>query len=356
MELLKTISTNKYAEGYPGERDYKFHNQIECVEKTLPVIVCAVSSVPGAQICSRLQAIWTVGLFIATTQNPATKSSIRTSTTITSPTEIMSTSPINIMKYEIASYNVNQDAEFLDYAKIKAFSHKIKHDPIVSSTSSHPGGISFKIFVEDTNTRFMENVTHIPTSCCTNLPSQSANIATTHKTPSTQRSLSMHVIAKKTTRLCETTSNEYKYHIKPVAKNCKRFAKTPTNNSFRFVADRTNDHLCHLDLSGHGTFYQQAEMTLNKIKISMDKNIISHQHFLYLETWILAFWNYNPRTTAQCEKKGENGGTNIFPAYTTTSTILPFLPRSKQRKRELQPSVYNTNFTLKFGNKIKLAI
>ncbi|MDR0438737.1 MAG: hypothetical protein LBH02_00760 [Methanocalculaceae archaeon] len=284
------------------------------------------------------------------------------------------------MKYEIASYNMNQDAEYLDYAKIKAFSRKIKHDPIVCNTSSHPGGTSFKIFVEDTYTRFMENVTHIPTSCCTNLPSPSANIATTHKTPrnphssvticdreytdviykmkipSTQRSLSIHVIAKKTTRLCETTSNEYKDNIKPVAKNCKIFAKTPTNNSFRFVADRTNDHLCHLDLSGHGTFYQQAEMSLDKIKISMDKNIISHQHILYLETWILAFWNYNPHTTAQCEKKGENGGTNVFPAYTTTSTILPFLPRSKQRKRELQPSVYTTNFTLKFGNKIKRAI
>jgi glycine/serine hydroxymethyltransferase len=279
------------------------------------------------------------------------------------------------MKYEITSDNTNHDAEPLDYANIEAFFCKIKHDLIICDTSSRPSWIDFKILVEDIDARFMANVTHISTFGCTNTPNVLADATTTHKiirnphgsvvvcnrkyanviykmrSYGTLRGLLMHVNAEKTTHFCETLSNECKEHIKRVAKNRKTFTETLMNNSFRFIINRKDNHICSLEPSGHGTSCQQTKMSHDKIRISTDKNVISHRHPLSIETWKNpTFWNCDYHTTVHMKKGRIMGERMVFPRALPHQQCRPFYWDTK-KKRKLQLSVCDTHSTLKFDNK-----
>jgi glycine/serine hydroxymethyltransferase len=278
------------------------------------------------------------------------------------------------MKCEITSDNKNYDAEHLDYAKIETFFCKIKQDLIICDMSSHPSWIDFKIFVENIDARLMANVTHISTFGRTNTPNILTDATTTHKiirnlhgsvvvcdrkhanliykmrSYGTLRSLLMRVNAEKTTYFCETLSNGFKERIKRIAKNCKTFTETLMNNSFRFIINRTNNHICPLDPSGHRTSCQQTKMSHDKIRISTDKNIISHRHPLSIETWNPTFWNRDYHTTVQHEKGRIMGERMVFPRAPPHQQYRPFCWDTKKKKK-LQLSACDTHSTLKFGNK-----
>ena len=180
---------------------------------------------------------------------------------------------------------------------------------IVAGASAYPRTIDFKKFREiadEVGAYLVVDMAHIAGLVATGLhpspvPYAHITTSTTHKTlrgprggliltndeeiakkidkiifPGIQGGPLMHVIAGKAVAFKEALSPEFKKYQEQVVKNAKTLADTLIKNKVRVVSGGTDNHLILVDLTSLNITGKDAEKTLEKVHITVNKNGIPY--------------------------------------------------------------------------------
>ena len=83
-----------------------------------------------------------------------------------------------------------------------------------------------------------------------------------------------HIVAAKAVCLYEAMQPEYKEYIKQLMDNCQVLARTLQDEGFRLVSGGTDNHLILVDTMSMGITGRDAEVALDEVNITANKNAI----------------------------------------------------------------------------------
>jgi glycine hydroxymethyltransferase len=92
--------------------------------------------------------------------------------------------------------------------------------------------------------------------------------------PGTQGGPLMHVIAAKAVAFGEVLNPDFKTYIQQVKKNAKVMADSLQNFGFRIVSGGTDSHMCLIDLTPFNITGKDADIALDLVNITCNKNMI----------------------------------------------------------------------------------
>ena len=304
MEAQGSIMTNKYAEGYPGRRYYR---GTSCVDIAECLAVDRCKKLFGAE-------------HVNVQPHSGTQANMAAYFSVLKPGDIIMGmnlshgghlshgSPINFSgkMYKIVQYGVSKDTERLDYSDMLDIARKNKPNLIVVGASAYPRVIDFKVvreIADEVGALVMADVAHIAGLIAAGahpspVPYSDIVTTTTHKTlrgprgaiimckqelaqavdrnvfPGTQGGPFMHAIAAKAVAFKEALTQEFRDYQFQVVKNAQTLAGRLLEQDFRLVSGGTDNHLMLVKLIKEGITGKEADETLERAGITLNKNMI----------------------------------------------------------------------------------
>lgn len=306
MKACGSILTNKYAEGYPGQRYYGGCENVDIVEdlarerlkKLFGAEYANVQPHSGSQANSAVyQALLKPG-------DKVLGMELSAGGHLTHGFKLSFSGHF----YESYFYGLNEKTEQLDYEEIRKLALEIRPKMIIAGASAYSREIDFKKFREiadEVNAYLMVDMAHIAGLVATNnhmspIPYAHVVTSTTHKTlrgprggiiltndkelakkidkavfPGQQGGPLMHIIAGKAVCFKEALSKEYKKYMDQVVLNSKVLSEEFIRKGYHVVSGGTDNHLILLDIkSKFGISGLEAENILGSINITVNKNSI----------------------------------------------------------------------------------
>lgn len=304
MEVMGSILTNKYAEGYPGKRYYggcDYVDQIEqlAIDRCKKLFGCEYANVQPNSGSQANQGVY------AALIKPGDKilgMDLSNGGHLTHGAKVSSSGKY----YESFSYGVNLDGR-IDYNRVADIANIVKPKLIVCGASAYAREIDFAKFREiaDSVGAFLfADVAHIAGLVVAgehNHPFPYCDVvtSTTHKTlrgprggiimtnneeyakkinsaifPGLQGGPLMHVIAAKAVGFKHNLSDEWKVYAKQVKANAKKMAEVIMSRGYKLVSDGTDNHLILLSLLDKEFSGKDAEIALGNAGITVNKNTV----------------------------------------------------------------------------------
>src|SRR5580698_2382984 len=304
LEATGSIFTNKYAEGYPGKRYYggcEFADEVENLarDRAKQLFKAEYANVQPHSGSQANQAAYgavlqpgdtIMGLDLAhgghLTHGHKLNFSGKT--------------------YHIAAYQVNKETEQIDFDEMAKLADEYKPKMIVAGGSAYPRKLDFARFravADAVGAMLLVDMAHISGLVASGLhanPCEYADIvtSTTHKTlrgprsgiilakekygaaidktvfPGTQGGPLVHVIAAKAVCFLEALQPEFVVYSKQVISNAATLAKGMQEEGFRVVSGGTDTHLMLVDVFSKGVRGREAEQSLDRARITVNKNAI----------------------------------------------------------------------------------
>jgi len=306
MQAQGSVLTNKYAEGYPGKRYYggcEFVDKIEtiAIERAKQLFGCECVNV---QPHSGAQA--NMAAFLSLIKPGDTIMGMD----LSHGGHLSHGSPYNFSgKYfNVIAYTVDKEKETIDYDNLEKLAKQNKPKLIVTGASAYSRIWDWKKIREiaDSVGAFhMADVAHYAGLIAAGIypsPVKYADIVTTttHKTlrgprggmimcsekyikavnssvfPGIQGGPLMHVIAAKAVAFKEALEPSFAVYQKQVASNAKAFAKALAGGGLRIVSGGTDCHMFLVDLRPLGVNGKDAQITLERAGITVNKNTIPY--------------------------------------------------------------------------------
>lgn len=303
METMGSHLTNKYAEGYSGNRYYGGCAYIDEVETLAIERLKKIFGAEHANVQPHSGANANIAVYFAILK-PGDKVM---GMNLSQGGHLTHGSPANIsgQYFEFHEYGVTKDG-FIDYDDVRRIAHEVKPKLIVAGASAYPRAINFKKFREiadEVGALLMVDMAHIAGLVAAGLHENPCEVAdfvtsTTHKTlrgprggiilckekyaktidkaifPGTQGGPLEHIIASKAVCFKEALSDEFKEYQNQVVKNCKKLAEELMKRDFRLLTGGTDNHLILLDLTNKNVTGKEAEKRLDEAYITTNKNAI----------------------------------------------------------------------------------
>ncbi|MFY4755062.1 serine hydroxymethyltransferase [Campylobacter jejuni] len=304
MEVMGSILTNKYAEGYPGKRYYggcEFVDEIEtlAIERCKKLFNCKFANV---QPNSGSQA--NQGVYVALI-NPGDKilgMDLSHGGHLTHGAKVSSSGKM----YESCFYGVELDGR-IDYEKVREIAKKEKPKLIVCGASAYARVIDFAKFREiadEIGAYLFADIAHIAGLVVAGehpspFPHAHVVSSTTHKTlrgprggiimtndeelakkinsaifPGIQGGPLMHVIAAKAVGFKFNLSDEWKVYAKQVRINAQVLANVLMDRKFKLVSDGTDNHLVLMSFLDREFSGKDADLALGNAGITANKNTV----------------------------------------------------------------------------------
>ncbi len=304
-EAVGSVMTDKYAEGYPGKRYYggcEFMDEVEtlAIERAKSLFGAQWANVQPHSGASANMAVYFALL------EPGDK---MLAMNLAHGGHLTHGSPVNFTGklYEVIPYGVREDTEQLDYDEIARLAEEHKPKIIVSGATAYSRGIDFARFREiadSVGAYLMTDMAHpaglIAAGEYPNpVPHAHVVTSTTHKTlrgprggmvlsndpeigakidktvfPGLQGGPLMHCIAGKAVCYHEALQPSFKAYARQVRANADALAAAMTANGFRVVSGGTESHLMLIDLRPYGITGKVAQITLDEVSITTNKNSI----------------------------------------------------------------------------------
>lgn len=303
-EAAGSCLTNKYAEGYPGNR---YYGGCEYVDKVEEIAIERAKEVFGAEHAnvqphSGSQANMAV-YFSAVPQGGTILGM-----DLTHGGHLTHGSKVNFSGklYNFIHYGVRKSDELIDYDQIKKLAQEHNPTIIVAGGSAYPRKIDFKALREIANSvdaYLMVDMAHFAGLVAAGLfpdPVAEADFvtSTTHKTlrgtrgglilckeeykkdidkaifPGIQGGPLMHIIAAKAVTFKEALQPGFQDYQKQIKKNAEVLADNLSKKGIRLVSGGTDSHLLLLDLTSLNITGQEAEERLDEVGITVNKNTI----------------------------------------------------------------------------------
>jgi len=304
LEAQGCIMTNKYAEGLPGKRYYGGCQFVDIVENLARERAKAIFGADHANVQPHSGAQANMAVYMATLEPGDTYLGMN----LSHGGHLTHGSPVNFSGrlYRVVPYGVRKDTEMIDYDQVMDLAREHRPKLIVVGASAHPRIIDFKAFREIADTvgaKVMVDMAHIAGLVAAGLhpnPVPHAEYVTTtvHKTlrgprsgmilcrqeyaaaidksvfPGIQGGPLMHVIAAKAVALKEAMSEEFVLYQRQIVANAKAMGMKLQERGFRLVSGGTDNHLLLVDLRAKDMTGKEAEETLDRCAITVNKNTI----------------------------------------------------------------------------------
>ncbi|EAH5286706.1 serine hydroxymethyltransferase [Campylobacter jejuni] len=304
MEVMGSILTNKYAEGYPGKRYYggcEFVDEIEtlAIERCKKLFNCKFANVQPNSGSQANQGVY------AALINPGDKilgMDLSHGGHLTHGAKVSSSGKM----YESCFYGVELDGR-IDYEKVREIAKKEKPKLIVCGASAYARVIDFAKFREiadEVGAYLFADIAHIAGLVVAGehpspFPHAHVVSSTTHKTlrgprggiimtndeelakkinsaifPGIQGGPLMHVIAAKAVGFKFNLSDEWKVYAKQVRTNAQVLANVLTDRKFKLVSDGTDNHLVLMSFLDREFSGKDADLALGNAGITANKNTV----------------------------------------------------------------------------------
>ncbi len=304
LRIVGSIFTNKYAEGYPGNRYYGGCKFVDIVES---IAIERAKKLFGAEHAnvqphSGSQANMAVYFSSLKPGDKILAMDIKAGGHLTHGT------PVNFSGklYKVSFYGVNRENEMIDYDEVRELALKEKPKMIVCGSSSYSRVIDFNKFsqiAKEINAYLLADIAHIAGLIITGLhpspvPYAEFVTSTTHKTlrgprgglilcknrykklidstiiPGIQGGPLVHVIAGKAVAFKEAMENNFISYQKQIIKNSKKLCDELKKRNYRIVSGGTDNHLMVIDLRNKGITGIEAQEVLERTGIITNKNLI----------------------------------------------------------------------------------
>ena len=305
-----SVMTNKYAEGYPGNRYYggcEFVDEAEniALDRVKKLYNCKYANL---QPHSGAQANQAVFLALLKPHDTILGMSLASGGHLTHGAKPnLSGKWFNPIQYGVKKDG--NDKDLIDYEEVEALALEHKPKLIIAGASAYPRVIDWKKFrdiADKVGAYFLVDMAHYSGLIAGNQypsPIEHAHIvtSTTHKTlrgarsamiltndealikkinsavfPGLQGGPLMHVMAGKAVAFGEALKPEFEDYIKKVISNAKVLASSLVNNGFKIVTGGTDSHIVWLDLTPKNVTGDKAEKILEDVGIACNKNAIPY--------------------------------------------------------------------------------
>jgi glycine hydroxymethyltransferase len=309
MEVLRatgSVLTNKYAEGYPGDRYYEgcqFYDEVE----DLAIKRCNElfnSNFCNVQPHSGVQANTAVFLGTLNCNDHILSMNLRDGGHLSHGHKQNLTGKY----FEVFTYSVDPETEMIDYENVKKIAWIARPKLIIAGASSYSRIIDYTKFREiadEVGAFLMADIAHIAGLIAGDVHPTSVGIAdfttaTTHKTlrgprggliiadkkysgminksvfPGIQGGPLMNTVAAKAVCFNEALQPSFKEYARKVVENSKVLCAYLKDRGFRIVSGGTDNHLFLIDLTNLGLTGYEASETLASAGIILNKNVIPY--------------------------------------------------------------------------------
>jgi glycine hydroxymethyltransferase len=284
MEAQGSVLTNKYAEGYPGNR---YYGGCECVDIAENLARDRAKELFGAEYVnvqphSGAQA--NTAVYFATLQHGDTVLGMN----LAHGGHLTHGSPVNISgKYfKFVPYGVDEHSHRINYDEVRRLAVEHKPKMIVAGASAYPRIIDFEILgsIAGLHPNPVPHADIVTTTTHKTLRGPRGGLILCRESygkaidkavfPGIQGGPLMHVIAAKAVALKEALEPGFATYQQAVVKNAKTLAESLAAQGFKLVSGGTDNHLMLLDLRRQGLTGKEAEHLLDEVGVTVNKNAI----------------------------------------------------------------------------------
>lgn len=303
-EAQGSVLTNKYAEGYPGRRYYGGCEYVDIAEKLAIERAKRLfhAEYANVQPHSGSQANMAVYFAVLNPGDTIMGMDLRQGGHLTHGSPVSFSGRL----YRVVSYGVHPETEEIDYDSMRRLALKERPRLIIAGASAYPRVIDFERFrvvCDEIGAMLMVDMAHIAGLVAAEIhpnPVFHADFvtSTTHKTlrgprgglilsheryarlldsqlfPGIQGGPLMHVIAAKAVAFKEALEPSFREYQCRIVENCRTLAEALRERGYRLVSGGTDNHLMLVDLRNKGLTGKEAEETLDRAGITVNKNSI----------------------------------------------------------------------------------
>src|SRR5947207_7311896 len=303
LEAAGSVLTNKYAEGYPGNRYYggcQYVDEAEtlAIERAKKLFKCRFANVQPHSGSTANQAA-----FMALMKPGDTFMGL----SLAAGGHLTHGSPVNLSGkwFKVVPYGVRRQDHRIDMDEVGSLARQHKPKVIVAGGSAYPRIIDFAAFravADEVGAYLMVDMAHFAGLVAggahpSPFPHAHVVTTTTHKTlrgprgamiltneeelakkinsavfPGMQGGPLMHIIAAKAVALHEALQPEFRAYVRSVVENAKAMGEVLSAAGYDLVAGGTDTHLLLVDLRPKKLTGNVAEKALGRAHITTNKN------------------------------------------------------------------------------------
>ena len=305
LEAVGSVLTNKYAEGYPRRRYYGGCEEVDVVEDLARDRACALFGCEFANVQPPCGANANLAAYAALLEPGDTVLGM----SLDQGGHLTHGSPANFSGklYRFVPYGLDPESETIDYDEVARLAERERPKLVVAGASAYPRVIDFErlaAIAHGVGARLMVDMAHIAGLVATGahpspFPYADVVTSTSHKTlrgprggfiltndaelaraidsavfPGTQGGPLMHVIAGKAVAFGEAARPEFAAYIDRVVANASALGEGLVDGGLRLVSGGTDNHLCLVDLTAADVTGKDAELLLEAVGLTVNKNSI----------------------------------------------------------------------------------
>jgi len=304
LEAMGSVMTNKYAEGYPSKRYYGGCENVDVVEELARERACKLFGAEHANVQPHSGAQANQAVYAVVLQPGDTYLAL----SLSEGGHLTHGSPINFsgMLYHPVHYGVSPETGRIDYDEVQRLADEHRPKLIVAGASCYARALDFQRFrqvADSVGALLMVDMAHIAGLVAAGehpspVPYAQFVTTTTHKTlrgprggmilttaeyaqaidkavfPGTQGGPLMHIIAAKAVALHEALQPGFVEYQRSIRRNAAALADGLLRRGWTLVSGGTDNHLVWCDLRRKKITGRKAEVLLDKIGITVNRNMI----------------------------------------------------------------------------------
>ena len=306
MEAQGSVLTNKYAEGYPGKRYYGGCENVDLAEDLARERARELFGANYANVQPHSGSQANAAAYHALLDPGDTILGM----SLNEGGHLTHGSPVNFSGklFNAVQYGIDNDTGMIDYSLIEDLAREHRPKMLIGGFSAYSRKIDWarmREIADSVGAWFLVDMAHVAGLVAAGLypnPLPHAHVvtSTTHKTlrgprggiilanadekmqralnsvvfPGTQGGPLMHVIAAKAVAFKEALDPEFRLYQRQVLDNARAMAAVMMSRGYRIVSGGTDNHLFLVDLIGREFTGKDAEESLGRAYITVNKNTV----------------------------------------------------------------------------------
>lgn len=306
LEAQGSVLTNKYAEGYPGNRYYGGCQHVDTVEELAIERAKELFGTEHVNVQPHSGTQANMGVYFSVL-DPGDKI---LSLSLSHGGHLSHGHSVNFsgQLYDVEQYEVDPETGYIDYDELESHAREFEPDIIVSGSSAYPREFKYERIgdiADSVDAYHLADIAHVTGLIAAGVhrsPVEHAEFVTgsTHKTiragrggiimcdekvaddvdsaifPGAQGGPLMHNVAGKAAGFAEAMTDEFKSYAEQMVTNAKTLADVFNDRGLSLVSGGTDKHLVLVDLreSHPDTTGKEAEELLSDVGIIVNKNTI----------------------------------------------------------------------------------
>jgi len=306
MEAQGSVLTNKYAEGYPGRRYYGGCEYVDIAERLAQDRVKELFGAAYANVQPHSGSQANAAAYMALMQPGDTLLGMN----LSHGGHLTHGSKVNFSGrlFNAHEYGLDEKTGLVDYDQMQRVAEECKPQLLIGGFSAYSRVMDWarmREIADSVGALFLVDMAHVAGLVATGvypspIPHAHVVTSTTHKTlrgprggiilagedeaiqkrlsslvfPGTQGGPLMHVIAAKAVAFKEALDPGFKQYQQQVVDNARAMAAVLMERGYKIVSGGTDNHLFLVDLIGHEYTGKDAEESLGRAAITVNKNTV----------------------------------------------------------------------------------